>query len=64
MGRVWHTHCTPIYNNKNKVVGVAGCAFDITQYIDQQKKIEELEKIIKDRETCSQDKMELIRKLV
>ena len=64
LGRVWHTHCTPIYNNKNKVVGVAGCAFDITQYMDQQKKIEELEKIIKDRETCSQDKMKLIRKLV
>ena len=51
-------------NKKNKVIGVAGCAFDITEYVEQQKKIEELEKIIKDRETCSQDKMELIRKLV
>ena len=50
--------------NKNEVMGVAGCAFDITEYVEQQKKIEKLEKIIKDRETCSQDKMELIRKLV
>ena len=64
LGRVWHTHCTPVFNKKNKVIGVAGCAFDIKEYVEQQKKIEELEKIIKDRETCSQDKMELIRKLV
>tara|TARA_Y100001937_G_scaffold121088_1_gene179363 strand:+ start:1515 stop:2036 length:522 start_codon:yes stop_codon:yes gene_type:complete len=64
LGRVWHTHCTPVFNKKNKVIGVTGCAFDITEYVEQQKKIEKLEKIIKDRETCSQDKMELIRKLV
>tara|TARA_R110002051_G_scaffold305895_1_gene376177 strand:+ start:3370 stop:3891 length:522 start_codon:yes stop_codon:yes gene_type:complete len=64
LGRVWHTHCTPVLNKINEVVGVAGCAFDITEYVEQQQKIEELEKIIKDAETCSQDKMELIRKLV
>lgn len=64
LNRIWHTHCTPILNEEKKVIGVAGCAFDITEYVKQQKKIEELEKIIKDNETCSQDKMKLIKKLV
>lgn len=64
LNRVWHTHCTPIFDSDNKVIGVAGCAFDITEYVEQQKKIDKLEAIIKDRETCSQDKMKLIRKLV
>jgi len=64
LGRVWHTHCTPLFDEDNSVIGVAGCAFDITKYVEQQKKIEELEKIIADSETCSKDKMKLIRKLV
>jgi hypothetical protein len=64
LGRVWHTHCTPLFDEDNTVIGVAGCAFDITKYVEQQKKIEELEKIIADSETCSKDKMKLIKKLV
>lgn len=63
-GRIWHTHCTPILSKENKIIGVIGCAFDITKYVDQQNKILELEKIIKDSETRSKDKMKLLEKLI
>lgn len=61
---VWHNHCAPIKNDLGIIVGVTGCAFDITCYVEQKKKIEKLEKIIKCKETCSNDKYEAIKKLV
>ena len=64
MGRIWRIHCTPTLNEEKVVIGVAGCAFDVTEHVEQKKKIESLEKIIRDSEICSQDKMELIKKIV
>jgi PAS domain-containing protein len=64
MDCVWHTHCTPLLNDLGIITGVTGCAFDITCYIEQAKKIKKLESIIECKETCSTDKYEAIKKLV
>ena len=63
-GRMWHTHCAPILNENGKIIGVTGCGFDITCYIEQEKKIKELEKILKCNKTCSEDMMAKIKEIV
>ena len=63
-GRVWHTHCAPIFDSDENITGVTSCGFDITCYIEQQQKIKELEKIIKCKKTCSEDKMLKIKEIV
>jgi PAS domain-containing protein len=63
-GRMWHTHCAPIIDKLGNVTGATGCGFDITCYIEQQKKIKELEKILKCKKTCSEDKVEKIKEIV
>jgi len=63
-GRMWHTHCAPILNENGKITGATGCGFDITCYIEQQEKIKELEKILKCKKTCSDDKMIKIKEIV
>jgi len=42
--RTWHTHVAPLIDEKGKITGVTGCAFDITSYITQSAKIKKLEK--------------------
>ena len=63
-GRMWHTHCAPIVDAAGTITGATGCGFDITCYIEQEKKIIELEKILKCNKTCSEDKVEKIKEIV
>ena len=62
--RIWHTHCAPILNENGKITGATGCGFDITCYMEQEKKIKELEKILKCSKTCSEDMMVKIKEIV
>lgn len=63
-GRIWHTHCAPIIDKQGNITGATGCGFDITCYVEQENKIKELEKILKCKKTCSEDKMEKIKEIV
>jgi PAS domain-containing protein len=63
-GRIWHTHCAPLCDSEGNITGATGCGFDITCYIEQQQKIQELEKILKCKKTCSEDKMVKIKEIV
>jgi len=63
-GKIWHTHCAPMFDDDGTVIGVTGCGFDITCYIEQEKKIKELERILLCKSTCLEDKVEKIKELV
>ena len=62
--RVWHTHIVPLIDSKGKITGATGCAFDITAYIEQDKKIKKLEKILACNKSCHETKVEAIKKIV
>ncbi len=62
--RMWHSHVAPLLDDKGNITGVTGCAFDITEYIEQDKKIKKLEKILECKKSCSDTKMEEIKKIV
>ena len=62
--KTWHIHCSPIKDEDGNITGVTGCGFDITEYIEQDNKIKELEKILQCKESCSDSKVEKIKKIV